>query len=59
MWQVDCANYVSFGQPFELRKVTTGEHETFVETFAKDRNLIITKKGTTVLFEPTLKDRKP
>jgi len=51
MWQIDCANFLSAEQPFELRDVTTEEQRRFAEAFAKDHKLTRTEQGTTILFE--------
>jgi hypothetical protein len=51
MWQIDCANFLSVEQPFEVRDVTTEEQRRFVQAFARDHKLTTTEQGTTILFE--------
>jgi hypothetical protein len=45
LWQIDCESYRKAGQPFELREVTTPEHEQFVQVFAARYDLQITREG--------------
>lgn len=54
LWQVDCEAFRRVGRPFELRDVTTQEHETFVNTFSARFNLNVKRKGTTVTFTPEI-----
>lgn len=45
LWQIDCDNYRKVGKPFELRDVTTSEHEAFAEVFAARYDLACNRKG--------------
>ena len=50
MWEMDCVQFWRTGLPFELRNVTTQEHEAFVERFASAHQLTVEQSGSTVLF---------
>jgi hypothetical protein len=50
MWEMDCVQFWRTGLPFELRNVTTEEHEAFVERFASAHQLTVEQYGSTVLF---------
>lgn len=52
MWQIDCETFRKVEHPFELREVTTPEHQGFVEVFAARYDLPWKKEGTTVVFRP-------
>jgi hypothetical protein len=52
MWQIDCAAFEKVGRPFELRNVSTPEHESFVEAFSTKHRLRTEREGTTVRFLP-------
>ena len=49
-WQIECGNFANNGKTFELRDVTTNEHQRFVELFAKHYSLAAEQEGTTVTF---------
>jgi len=50
LWQIDCEEFRKVGRPFELRDVTTPEHEKFVEVFSVRHGLATEREGTTVRF---------
>jgi hypothetical protein len=50
MWQIDCEEFRKVGRSFELRDVTTPEHESFVEAFSAKHRLKTKRHGTTVTF---------
>lgn len=50
MWETDCTQFWRTGLPFELRNVTTPEHEAFVQRFADEHQLLAEREGTTVQF---------
>jgi hypothetical protein len=50
LWQIDCEEFRKVGRPFELRDVTTPEHEKFVEVFSVRHGLWTEREGTTVRF---------
>ncbi len=52
LWQIDCEEFRKVGRPFELRDVTTPEHEKFVEAFSVRHGLMNGREGTTVRFFP-------
>jgi hypothetical protein len=56
LWQIDCDNFRRVGRPFELRDVTTMEHERFVEMFCARYDIECIKDGTIVRFDPTKKN---
>jgi hypothetical protein len=52
LWQIDCDEFRKVGRPFELRDVTTPEHENFCAVFSIRVGWKFKKEGTTVLFSP-------
>ena len=40
------------GLPFELRDVTEEAHYLFVARFSAAHDLVVSREGTTVVFEP-------
>lgn len=52
LWQIDCDNFRRALRPFELRDVTTPEHERFVEVFRERYGLKTSCAGTTIRFDP-------
>ncbi len=53
MWETDCVQFWRTGLPFELRNVTTAEHDAFVERFASAHQLSVEREGNTVIFSFT------
>lgn len=56
MWQNDCETFRKVWLDFELRDVTTGEHEAFVKAFSEQHALQVERHGTTVRFLAKPKD---
>jgi hypothetical protein len=52
MWETDCVQFWRTGLSFELRNVTTAEHDEFVRRFALAHQLATEREGTTVRFFP-------
>lgn len=52
LWETDCLQFWRAGLPFQLRDVSTAEHDRFVRQFAAAHDLEVTRDGSTVLFEP-------
>jgi hypothetical protein len=50
MWQIDCENYRKVGGPFQLRDVTTAEHEAFIKLFCARYDHEVKLTGTTATF---------
>ncbi len=50
MWETDCVQFWRTGLPFELRNVTTDEHDAFVQRFAEAHQLTVERYGNTVCF---------
>jgi hypothetical protein len=53
-WEIDCDSFRKVGRSFELRNVTTPEHEQFAAVFCARYEWICTKDGTTLLFSPQI-----
>ena len=52
LWQIDCDEFRNRKKPFELRDVTTEEHEKFTLVYASRFDLGYKRTGSTVLFSP-------
>ena len=50
LWQIDCEEFRKVGRPFELRDVTTPEHEKFIEALSIRHGLRTEGQGATVRF---------
>lgn len=50
MWQIDCETYQKVGGTFQLRDVTTDEHQNFVAFFAARYNLTVSMDESTASF---------
>ena len=52
LWETDCMQFWRAGLPFELRDVTEEAHYLFVARFSAAHDLVVSREGTTVVFEP-------
>jgi hypothetical protein len=52
MWETDCVQFWRTGLPFELRSVTTAEHDEFVQRFAQAHQLRVEREGSVARFFP-------
>jgi len=50
LWQIDCEEFRKVGHPFELRDVSTPEHEKFIEAFGAKHWLKTARRGLTERF---------
>jgi hypothetical protein len=53
MWQIDCEEFRKVGRSFELRDVSTPQHERFIEAFSTKHRLTTEREGSTVRFIQT------
>lgn len=51
LWQVDCENFRTTGQAFELRDISTEEHRNFIQIFSARFGLLAKIKGDVALFQ--------
>jgi hypothetical protein len=50
LWEKDCIEFWRARSPFELRDVTSEEHERFAVQFAAEHGLDLVREGTTFRF---------
>lgn len=51
MWEGDLIEFWRAGPPFEVREVSTPEHEDVIVRFARSHNLKAQKSGTTIIIQ--------
>jgi hypothetical protein len=50
MWQIDCDNFRKVGGIFQLKDVTTEEHQMFIKLFCARYDYSVKMAGTTAIF---------
>jgi hypothetical protein len=63
VWQIDCENYRTAGGPFQIKDVSTEEHQMFIKLFCERYGYAAKMAGTTAEFSkaesPANKDSQP
>jgi hypothetical protein len=50
MWQIDCENYRKVGGVFQLKDVSTEEHQMFIKLFCARYDYSVKMAGTAAIF---------